>query len=54
MQVAYAGTGGNVRRYACVRGHLLHNTPKSCQSLGGGRLEKAVIDAFLEAVTPRA
>ncbi len=52
MQVAYAGTGGNVRRYACVRGHLLHNTPKSCQSLGGGRLEKAVIDAFLESVTP--
>ncbi len=52
MQVAYAGTGGTVRRYACVRGHLLHHTPKSCQSLGGGRLEKAVIDAFLEAVTP--
>jgi excisionase family DNA binding protein len=52
MQVAYAGAGGKVRRYACVRGHVLHNTPKSCQSLGGGRLEKAVVDAFLAAVTP--
>jgi len=51
MQVAYAGKGGNVLRYACVRGQLAHHTP-SCQSLGGGRLEKAVVDAFLEAVTP--
>ncbi len=52
MQVGYAGTGGKVRRYACVRGHVLHHTPTSCQSLGGGRLEKAIITAFLEAVTP--
>jgi excisionase family DNA binding protein len=52
MQVSYSGTGGNVRRYACVRGHVLHHTGKSCQTLGGGRLEKAVIDAFLQAVTP--
>jgi hypothetical protein len=41
-----------VRRYLCVRGHVLHHTDSSCQSLGGGRLEKAVVDAFLEAVTP--
>jgi excisionase family DNA binding protein len=52
MQVGYAGTGGKVRRYACVRGHVLHHTPSSCQSLGGGRLEKAVVEAFLDAVTP--
>ena len=52
MQVGYAGTGGKVRRYLCVRGHVLHHTDTSCQSLGGGRLEKAVVDAFLEAVTP--
>jgi len=52
MQVGYSGTGGNVRRYLCVRGHVLHHTNTSCQSLGGGRLEKAVIDAFLDAVTP--
>jgi DNA invertase Pin-like site-specific DNA recombinase len=52
MQVGYAGTGGKVRRYLCVRGHVLHHTETSCQSLGGGRLEKAVVDAFLDAVTP--
>ena len=52
MQVGYAGTGGNVRRYACVRGHVLHATGRTCQSLGGGRLDKAVAAAFLEAVTP--
>jgi excisionase family DNA binding protein len=52
MQVGYAGTGGKVRRYACVRGHVLHHTAKSCQSLGGGRLEKAIVAAFLDAVTP--
>jgi DNA invertase Pin-like site-specific DNA recombinase len=52
MQVSYAGTGGNVRRYACVRGHVLHATDQTCQSLGGGRLDKAVAAAFLEAVTP--
>jgi excisionase family DNA binding protein len=52
MQVAYSGTGGKVRRYACVRGHVLHHTESTCQTLGGGRLEKAVLDVFLEAVTP--
>jgi hypothetical protein len=52
MQVGYAGNGGKVRRYACVRGHVLHHTATTCQSLGGGRLEKAVTDVFLDAVTP--
>jgi excisionase family DNA binding protein len=52
MQVAYSGNGGKVRRYACVRGHVLHHTESSCQTLGGGRLEKAVVEAFLDAVTP--
>ena len=52
MQVAYSGNGGQVRRYACVRGHVLHHTDSTCQTLGGGRLEKAVVEAFLDAVTP--
>lgn len=50
MQVAYPGRGSH--RYACVRGRDLHGTGKACQSLGGKRLEKAVIAAFLDAVTP--
>src|SRR5512132_3740508 len=52
MQVSYSATDGKVRRYACVRGHVLHHTDSSCQSLGGGRLDKAVVDTFLDAVTP--
>jgi DNA invertase Pin-like site-specific DNA recombinase len=52
MQVAYSGPGGRVARYACVRGHQLHGTSASCQSLGGLRLDKAVAAAFLEAVSP--
>ena len=52
MQVAYSGTNGRVPRYACVRAHHLHGTDHSCQSVGGLRLEKAIAQAFLEAVTP--
>jgi excisionase family DNA binding protein len=52
MQVAYSGNGGRVVRYACVRGHQLHATERSCQSLGGLRVDRAVAEAFLEAVTP--
>jgi DNA invertase Pin-like site-specific DNA recombinase/biotin operon repressor len=52
MQIAYAGKGGMSHRYACVRGRDLHATGKACQSLGGKRLEKAVVGAFLDAVTP--
>jgi DNA invertase Pin-like site-specific DNA recombinase len=54
MQVGYSGTNGTVPRYLCVRGLILHGTGQSCQSLGGGRLDKAVAKAFLEAVTPAA
>jgi excisionase family DNA binding protein len=52
MQVGYSGTGGRVPRYACVRGRDLHATGQACQSLGGGRLDRAVAAAFCEAVTP--
>jgi excisionase family DNA binding protein len=52
MQVAYSGTGGKVVRYACVRGRDMHQTGAACQSLGGGRLDKAVAEAFLEAAAP--
>src|SRR3954468_18716367 len=54
MQVSYAGTNGTVRRYACLRGHVLHATGQTCQSLGGGRLDHAVANALLEAVPPAA
>lgn len=52
MQVAYSGTGGKILRYACARGHDFHATGAVCQSLAGRRLDRAVAEAFLEAVTP--
>ena len=52
MQVAYSGTGGKVPRYTCARGRDFHVTGGMCQSLGGVRLDRAVTQAFLEAVTP--
>jgi predicted DNA-binding transcriptional regulator AlpA len=52
MQVAYSGTGGKVGRYACVRGRDFHATGGACQSLGGTRLDRAVAEAFLDAVAP--
>ena len=52
MQVAYSGTGGRSPRYACVRGRDLHGTDGACQTLGGRRLDRAVADAFLDAVRP--
>jgi len=54
MQVAYSGTSGNVPRYLCSAGHVTHATGRICGSLGGTRLDSAVADAFLHAVTPAA
>jgi excisionase family DNA binding protein len=52
MQVAYSGRDGRSPRYACVRGRDLHGTDGACQTLGGRRLDRAVADAFLDAVRP--
>src|SRR6266540_608253 len=52
MQVAYSGRDGRSPRYACVRGRDLHGTDSACQTLGGRRLDRAVADAFLDAVRP--
>ena len=54
MQVAYSGNNGRVPRYLCSVGHVMHATGQICGSLGGTRLDRAVADAFLEAVTPAA
>jgi excisionase family DNA binding protein len=52
MQVAYSGTGGRVRRYACSRARDFHATGKACQTVGGARLDKTIVAAFLEAAAP--
>ena len=52
MQVAYSGTSGHSSAL-CVRPRPSPARHRQrCQSLGGGRLDKAVAAAFLEAVTP--
>ena len=52
MQVAYSGSNGKVRRYACHQAHRMQAADRTCQSLGGVRLDRRVADAFLEALTP--
>jgi len=52
MRVAYSGQGGRCVRYACLTGFSHHGTERTCQSLGGGRLDQAIAAAFLDAVTP--
>jgi excisionase family DNA binding protein len=52
MRVAYSGTSGKVRRYMCARGRDSHGTGSACQTVGGARLEKTVVAAFLEAAAP--
>jgi excisionase family DNA binding protein len=52
MQVAYSGKDGRRPRYLCQRGLRYHGTESTCQSFGGLRVENAVSDAFLEAITP--
>ena len=49
--VAYSGTRGRVTRYAC-QGAREHRGSAACQSFGGVRVERAVIDTVLETVKP--
>ena len=49
--VAYSGSRGRVTRYAC-QGAREHRGSAACQSFGGVRVERAVIDTVLETVKP--
>ena len=51
MQVAYSGNDGRSPRYKCIHARNFQGGQR-CQSLGGLRLEKAIADAFLEAISP--
>jgi hypothetical protein len=50
MQVGYSGKT-LVPNYSCVRGNQLYGT-KRCQSVGGRRIERIVLDAVFEALQP--
>jgi len=51
MSPIYPSKGDSVR-YSCDRGKRNHGGENACQSVGGGRLHRAVVDAFLDALSP--
>jgi len=52
MQTGYSGTKGNSPRYVCARGRQLYGTARGCQSIGGGRLEKTILDQMFAVLEP--
>src|SRR6516165_5075586 len=50
MQVGYSGKT-LVPNYSCVRGNQLYGTER-CQSVGGRRIERVVLDAVFQALEP--
>lgn len=52
MQTGYSGTNGNVPRYVCARAKQLYAGERTCQSLGGRRLEQRVCDELFAVLEP--
>lgn len=51
LQVIYSGNTGRVSRYVCP-GDRAHRGSGRCLTVGGWRLDQAVIDCVLEAIQP--
>lgn len=54
MQTGYSGANGDCPRYVCARAKQLYAGQRSCQSLGGRRLEQRVCDQVLTVLEPAA
>jgi excisionase family DNA binding protein len=54
MMTGYSGTKGNCPRYLCARARQLYGGPQGCQSLGGRRLERHVLDEVFRVLAPAA
>lgn len=54
MQVGYSGPKGTFQRYICIRAKALYGGEKSCQSVGGTRLDQQVIEEIFKALEPAA
>jgi predicted DNA-binding transcriptional regulator AlpA len=52
MQTGYSGPRGNSPRYVCARAQQLYGTGPGCQSIGGGRLEKAILEQLFAILEP--
>ncbi len=53
LHVAYSGTHGTVRRYAC-RGAMINHGTDKCLSFGGLAIERAVEEAVFAVIAPGA
>ena len=51
LNVAYQGIK-SIARYYCGAGHVVNGRGARCLSIGGARIEKAVAQSFLAAMTP--
>ena len=54
MQTGYSGVKGNCPRYVCARAKQLYGGEQTCQSIGGRRLEKTVLDKMFAVLEPAA
>ena len=52
MKVKYSGPNGRTHTYLCESTYQTQATSVICQTIGGLRFDRTVVDAFLEAVTP--
>ena len=52
MQVGYSGTKGDCPRYVCGRSRQLYGTERACQSLGGKKLERRILDEVFSVLEP--
>jgi DNA invertase Pin-like site-specific DNA recombinase len=52
MQTGYAGATGNSPRYVCARAKQLYGGEHTCQSIGGIRLEQAVLAELFTVLEP--
>jgi excisionase family DNA binding protein len=52
MQTGYSGTKGDCPRYVCGRAKQLYAGERTCQSLGGRRLEQRVCDELFAVLEP--
>ena len=52
MQVGYSGTKGNCPRYICGRNKQLYGGERGCQSIGGKRLERRVLEEVFVMLEP--
>jgi hypothetical protein len=54
MQTGYSGTAGNSPRYVCARAKQLYAGEHVCQSIGGIRLEQAILAELFKVLEPAA